>query len=119
MKEFNKWIEQAEKDLDTANYNLKGNRNDAGFFFLQQSAEKALKAVYLKKFKKLFKTHDLFILAKRLNAPKEILDYCKKLTPAYQYTRYPDVIQIKELAELEEDFLNYCNEILKWCKKNL
>lgn len=101
------WIEQAEKDLDTAKYNLKGEKIEAGFFFLQQAAEKALKAVYIKKFKELLKTHDLFLIAKKLESPKQILEYCKKLTPAYQYTRYPDVPQVENLEELEEDFVIY------------
>lgn len=119
MEDFKKWIEKAEEDFETARYNLNGNKIDAGFFFMQQSAEKALKAVYLKKFGALFKTHDLVILAQRLNAPDKILEYCKKLTPAYQYTRYPDIIKVRKLEEFEEDFLKYCKEIIEWCKKNL
>src|SRR3989344_9350293 len=91
--ETTKWLKQAEKDLDTAKYNIDGERTDAGLFFLQQSAEKALKAVYIKKFKDLLKTHDLVLLSKKVNAPKNISDKCKKLTLVYQYTRYPDVIE--------------------------
>ena len=119
MEDSKKWIKKAEEDFETAKYNLEGGKTDAGFFFMQQSAEKGLKAVYLIKFKELLKTHDLFILAKRLNAPKEILGYCKQLTPAYQYTRYPDISPIEKIEELEDDFINYCKEILKWCKKNI
>lgn len=119
MEDYKNWIKKAEEDLETAEYNLEGNKTDAGFFFLQQSAEKSLKAVYLKKFKELLKTHDLFILAKKLNSPKEILDFCKKLTPAYQYTRYPDVYKVEESKEFESNLLNYTKEIIKWCKKNL
>ena len=120
MKEKgDKWIEQAEKDYDAAVYNIKGDKIEQGVFFLQQSAEKALKAIYIKKFNKLFKTHDLALLSKKLNAPKKIIEYCEELSPAYQYTRYPDISQVKELEELEEDFLNYCGEIIKWVKKNI
>ncbi len=119
MEDSKRWIKKAEEDFETAKYNLDGGKTDAGFFFMQQSAEKALKAVYLKKFKELLKTHDLFVLAKKLNAPEEIVDYCKKLTPAYQYTRYPDISRAENLEEIEDDFLNYCEEITKWCKENL
>jgi len=119
MEDYRRWIKKAEEDFETAKYNLKGNKKDAGFFFLQQAAEKALKAVYLKMFKELLKTHDLFLLSKRLNAPEKIIESCKKLTPAYQYTRYPDIIKIEKIEEFEENFLNYCEEIIKWCKKNL
>lgn len=119
MEDSEKWLEQAIKDLDTAKYNLKGGKKEAGVFFLQQSAEKALKAVYIKKFKKLYKIHDLVLLSKRINAPKEILEYCKYLNPAYQYTRYPDVSPVDNLEELSNKFVNYAEEILKWARKNI
>lgn len=101
MEESKDWFRQAEKDLDTAKFNLDGGKIEAGVFFLQQSAEKALKAVYINKFKKLLKVHD-----------------CKKLGPAYQYTRYPDVLKVENLNELASEFFDYTKEILKWAKKN-
>ena len=52
MEEIKKWLEQAEKDFETAKYNLEGDKIEAGMFFLQQSVEKALKAVHIKKNKK-------------------------------------------------------------------
>ncbi|MGD9275693.1 MAG: HEPN domain-containing protein [Candidatus Pacearchaeota archaeon] len=119
MEDFKRWLEKAEEDFDTAKYNLEGGKTNASFFFMQQSAEKALKAVYIKKFRELLKTHDLFILAKKLNAPERVIEYCKKLSPAYQYTRYPDIIKADDVEEFEEEFLIYCGEIIKWCKENL
>lgn len=119
MEEVKSWIKKAEEDFETAQYNLDGNKIEPGLFFLQQSAEKALKALYIKKFKKLIKVHDLVLLAKKLNAPKEIVEFCKKLTPAYQYTRYPDVSLTEDIAELTPILLNHCKEILKWVKKNI
>jgi len=119
MDEYKKWIEQSEKDLDTAKYNLEGKKIEAGIFFLQQSAEKALKALHIKKYKELLKVHDLVLLAKKVNAPKNIIEYCKKLSPAYQYTRYPDSIPIDNLHQIAYEFLNYTEEILKWVKKNI
>ncbi len=114
-----KWLEQAEKDLDTAEYNLKGGKLDAGVFFLQQSAEKALKAFYIKKFKSLFKTHDLVLLSKKIKAPKKIIEHCNELNPAYQYTRYPDMPSMENLDEIVGDLVFYTKEILKWVKKNI
>jgi len=118
-EEIKKWIEQAEKDFDTARYNLDGGKIEAGLFFLQQSAEKALKATYIKKHGKLLKVHDLFLLAKKVDAPKEILEYCKKLGPAYQYTRYPDMPPIEELDKVAEKFIEYAKEILRWTKEKI
>jgi len=117
MEEIKRWIEQAEKDFDVAKYNLDGKKIESGIFFLQQSAEKALKALYIKIFRDILKTHDLVLLAKKLNAPNEILDYCKELTPAYQYTRYPDVPKIGKIDN--KKMLNYCEEILIWVKKSI
>lgn len=116
-EEYLKWLKQAEADYDTAKYNLNGKRIDSGLFFLQQSAEKALKALYIKNFKELLKIHDLFILGKKLNAPKEIIQFCKELSPAYQYTRYPDVPKIKNINF--EKYVVYAEEILKWVKKKI
>ncbi len=117
--EHSKWVEQAEKDLNTAKYNLNGGEIDSGVFFLQQTAEKSLKALYIKKFKRLFRTHDLIILSKKVNAPKKIQDYCKELNPAYQYTRYPDIPSMENLKEISSDLLKYAEEILTWVKKNI
>lgn len=120
MEEAKKWFSKALEDFDTAKYNLKGKKIDAGLFYLQQSAEKALKAVYINKFKNLIKIHDLVVLAKKINAPVNIIDFCKKLNPAYQYTRYPDAVAKIENPEAKaNEFINYVEEILKWTKKNL
>jgi len=113
------WFKQAEKDFDTAKFNLDGEKIEAGVFFLQQSAEKALKAVYIKKFNNLLKVHDLVLLARKVNAPKNILEFCKELGPAYQYTRYPDIPQIKDLYKITDKFIEYARDILKWAKKNI
>lgn len=120
MEEAKKWFSKAVEDFNTAKYNLKGEKIDAGLFFLQQSAEKALKAVYIKRFKDLIKVHDLVILARKINAPDNIIDLCKQLNPAYQYTRYPDaIVKIDDPYTKAKDFVNYVEEILKWTKKNL
>lgn len=116
-EESKKWIEKAEEDLDTARYNIKGNKINASLLFLQQSSEKALKAVYIKKFNKLLKVHDLVLLAKKVDAPEKIIEFCKELTPAYQYTRYPDVEMVNNPKTLVSKFLKFNEEILKWAKE--
>ncbi|MBS3072110.1 HEPN domain-containing protein, partial [Candidatus Pacearchaeota archaeon] len=91
----------------------------AGAFFLQQSAEKALKALLIKRMKELMKTHDLVVLARKLNAPEETIEHCKKLTVVYLETRYPDTNIAKEIKEEIENLKDSAKEILKWTKKNL
>jgi len=119
MEDYELWIKKAEEDFDTALYNLKGDKIEAGAFFLQQSAEKALKAIYIKKFKKLLKTHDLVLLSKNVSAPKEIIKHCEKLTIVYSETRYPDTGLEEDIKEEIENLKNSATEILKWTKKNL
>ena len=119
MKEYEEWFAKAEKDLKTAKYNLKGNELEAAAFFLQQSAEKALKALLIKKTKKLMKVHDLVILARKVDAPKEIIGYCQRLTIVYQQVRYPDISYKTNLEEEINELLIYAEEILKWTKNNL
>ena len=80
MKEFEIWMQKAEEELETAKYNFKGNQFSASLFFSQQAAEKALKALYIKINKELLKTHDLALLARKVDAPKDIGALCKSLS---------------------------------------
>lgn len=54
MKEVEKWIKKAEKDLVTARVDLNNKEYEAAAFFSHQAAEKALKALYILKFKRLW-----------------------------------------------------------------
>ena len=85
------WWEQAETDLATAKSNLEQGIHYASVLFSQQSAEKALKALYIHLKKDIPpKTHNLVNLAKQMDAPEEIIDACADLSPEYVLTRYPD-----------------------------
>lgn len=119
MAEYKDWLKKAEEDFDVAEFNIAGKKFEAGVFFLQQAAEKSLKALYIKRHKELFRTHDLVVLSKKLKAPPKIMEFSKKLTPAYQYTRYPDVEKVKNIENNIKEFIYITNEILKWTKKNL
>lgn len=65
------------------------------------------------------KTHDLVLLSKELKVDENIIDICKELTPAYTYTRYPDVIEISNLDKVSEKLLGYAEEVLLWVKKKI
>ena len=119
MEETKGWLEKAKKDIKAAENSISMKDYEWACFQAQQSAEKALKALYIKKYKKLLKIHDLVLLAKRLNAPEEILQFCKELTPAYLYTRYPDISHVENLENLARKFLIYAKDILKWINKNI
>lgn len=118
MKDFENWIKKAEQDLDTAQYLKNGNKLEESLFFIQQTVEKSLKAVYIKEHKQLIKTHDLVFLAKEVKAPKEIIEKCKKLTLVYQYTRYPDIPEVEDFKGDVAEFFNLAQEVIKWVKEN-
>lgn len=119
QNETKKWLAQAKHDLSNAQFNFDGDRFDLAAFLCQQAAEKALKAVYIKKHKALRKTHDLVLLGREVGLPENMLQYCKELTPAYTYTRYPDIIEMENIAELAKIFLRYSKEVIAWAEKIL
>lgn len=86
-EEVKRWWKQTLKDIDTAKSLYRIKRYDYSYFWCQQAAEKALKTLLLNKGNKLIKTHDLVLLARKLDAPKNIIQICKELTPVYVETR--------------------------------
>ncbi len=84
-EDIQRWRDRATEDLETAKFNFRGEKYRAAAFFSQQAAEKALKALYIKRFRKLKKAHDLFLLATELNLPGDLVELCKELSPACLY----------------------------------
>ena len=117
------WILQAECDLDSAKYNLKGKRLDVAAYLCHQSVEKALKALYLKTHKELWKTHDLVKLAMLVNASDEVIAICNDINPIYLEDRYPDfsdVIPAKKFLEGDvRGFVKKVEVLVKWIKVTL
>lgn len=118
-KEYEEWFNYAKKDLEVAKYTIKGGYIETGAFFLQQSAEKALKAVLIKEQKRLAKVHDLVILSKEVNAPENIKDYCNELNPAYMFSRYPDAEGKLDITNNINNIIKFTEEILEWARKRL
>lgn len=118
-EEIRSWIDQAKKDFQAAKKNFDIKVYYVVAFLCQQAVEKGLKALYIKKFKELKKTHDLVALGNDVGLPKELIQYCKELSPAYIYTRYPDVIEFSNLDTVAKTFLVYTEEVLLWVEKKL
>ena len=121
-EEIKKWIMQAKADYDTANFNFEGKRYYVSVQFCQQCLEKALKALWIKQFKKEFPyVHDLTFFMKRLSLPKKFERICKDLTTAYAETRYPtDVIPLKKFSKQDaKEMLKSTKEVLGWIKKKI
>ncbi len=75
---------------------------DAASFYSQQAAEKALKSLYIARFGELWRIHDLVKLARKLDAPDEIVKSCAEINPTYTAARYPDVGDIDDKEGVSE-----------------
>lgn len=117
--EIKRWWTQAKEDMDAAKFNLEGKKYKVAGFLAQQAVEKGLKSLYIKKFKSLRKTHDLVSLAKELELKQEVIQECKQLSPAYTYTRYPDVTPIKNIGEESIRLVEIAEKILEWLEKQI
>ncbi|MBL7160235.1 MAG: HEPN domain-containing protein [Candidatus Aenigmarchaeota archaeon] len=117
MEEVAKWVEKAEHDLNAAEVNLKEGIYDVSAFFSQQAAEKSLKALYISKYKELWKIHDLYELAIKVEAPKTISDICEKLTQHYIATMYPNDEEYSK--EDAEEAVEQAKKVMKWVKEKL
>jgi len=114
-EEAKEWLEKAKRDLDAARYNYKGDLYEVAAFLCQQSAEKALKALYIEKFGELIKTHDLHFLAKKLGATSEIMDSCNELSTYFVESRYPGGYA-KFGAQNVIEALRKAEMVLEWAK---
>lgn len=123
MAEVNdNWMRQARKDYEAAEANLETGQYFVCVFLCQQCAEKALKAVVLKKTWELIKTHDLKFLAKKAGASTDMQMKTAYLSPYFVETRYPDYddeIPAETYDEKEaKEALKLAKEILEWVEKN-
>lgn len=112
-KEALDWIQSGIQDLESDEYNLKGNQLKVCIFLCQQAAEKALKSVSIEKNGKFDKVHDLVYLGKKVNVSKDILRFCAELTPAYTYSRYPDAADLKISKSKASELFSYANEVMR------
>jgi HEPN domain-containing protein len=118
------WIRQAERDLENAEYELKGGYYEWACFLAQQASEKAIKAVYQRLGYEAF-GHSVAGLLK--NMPSEIkpygelIDKAKELDKAYIPTRYPNAHPEGAPFELYTEtearrLIKYAEEIIRFCK---
>ena len=123
LSEIKRWLDQSKEELDTAGISFSAEKWFAAAFWSQQAAEKALKALYLKEYKELMKVHDLVYLARKLNLPEEIINYCINLSRIYIETRYPDAggkIPAKKFSKADaRNIIKIASEIIKWVEKKL
>lgn len=118
-EEVKNWWEQANKDFNAAKDSFNCGHFEWACFQMQQSAEKALKAVLILKENKIIKTHDLVFLADKAHLPLELKETCKELTLMYLPVRYPDSAEIRDIRQKAEKLFSFVEEILQWTEKQL
>ncbi len=118
------WIDQAEGDLEHAKNDLKCGFYDWACFSAQQSAGKAVKAVFQKLGAEAWghSVYDLLVNLKgRVEVSDELLEYALELDKAYIPTRYPNAHpssspRRRYTKREAERMIKYAEKIFEFCK---
>ncbi|MDA2934925.1 HEPN domain-containing protein [Acidobacteria bacterium AH-259-D05] len=127
MERSRDWLDQAEGDLDHARNDLEDAFYEWACFSAQQSAEKALKAVFQALGQEAW-GHSVADLWRELNKsqsrPEDLTDIALELDKAYIPTRYPNAhpsgsprtrytrAEATRLIEYAERIFNSCQDLL-------
>jgi HEPN domain-containing protein len=117
------WFNQADYDMDTAEFMFSGERYFYSVFMCHLSLEKALKGLYIRKFKDAPpKTHNLLYLLEFIDPglPEDMYDFVFTLNRVSVLTRYPDNLQkmLKDYnKEKTNEILGKSKELLRWLKE--
>jgi HEPN domain-containing protein len=118
------WLKQSDADLKTARQLLADEIYYACVFFAHQTAEKALKALWIEK-KGEFppKTCNLVTLVRKFRGDEALIDAAAELTPEYILTRYPspEIALPKDIYthQSANTHLQAAERIVKWAKSQL
>jgi len=122
-EEVKRWFDLARDDLSSAQVNFKNKQYYVCVFLCQQSVEKALKSLLIKKTGRLLKIHDLVILGKKVDLPSHLLEKCDKLNGVYLDTTYGDLggkLPSQKFNKVNStNFLKIAKELLRWLGKNI
>ena len=83
------WLDAARRDLDIARLLLSHGHWDASAFHSHQAAEKALKAVQIRRSKRFDRIHDIAALCRSVDAPPALTEHAALLRAYYTGGRYP------------------------------
>lgn len=117
------WFNQADYDLDTADFLFSGERYFYAVFLSHLSIEKALKGMYIRRLNEApLKTHNLLYLIEIINLelPENMYDFVFTLNRVSVLTRYPESLQLM-LTEYDliktKEILEKSKELLKWLRE--
>ena len=108
------WIKEAEDNMVTARILNQNERYKDSAYYCHQVVEKTLKAVQIKELRRFDMVHDLVKLAKSVNAPKDIVVDCEKLTKYYIPARYPVSKRIVLGEKDSENGIKIAEEVIEW-----
>ena len=127
MERSEDWMDEARWDLEHAKNDMKSGFYNWACFSAQQSAEKAVKAVFQKLGAEAWghSVADLIgELSKRYTIPEELFDMALELDKVYIPARYPNAHpsgsprsrytrdESRRLIEDAEEILRYCSDLL-------
>ena len=123
MERSRDWMEQAENDLEHARSDMERGFYNWACFSAQQSAEKAVKAVFQKMGAEVWghSVADLLEeLAKFHSSPERLKDAALELDKAYIPTRYPNAHpsgspKSRYTKEEARRLIEYAAKIFKFC----
>lgn len=122
LKSPEEWLKQADYDIDTAEYMLKGGRYLYAVFMCHLSIEKALKGLYESRLQEIPpKTHSLVGLLDRMEIrpPDNLARTILRLNDTHITTRYPEELAgLQKLysSEIASELLTAGKDVLKWIK---
>jgi len=127
MERSKDWIDEAEGDLDHARSDMAGGYHNWACFSAQQSAEKAVKAVFQKMGAEAW-GHSVADLLQELSSKAEIseelVNRALELDKAYIPTRYPNAHpsgsprqryikgEAERLIEHAQEVFRFCSDLL-------
>ncbi|ARD85395.1 HEPN superfamily protein [Ferroplasma acidiphilum] len=120
------WLKQAKRDLEEAEGSLNNEKYEWACFASQQSAEKAVIALYHSINKEIW-SHSVSRMLLQLtefDIDKSLADKAMELDRVYIGSRYPDYYTEGspfEYYSIEDAkrCLNYAKEIFEFCNKNI
>lgn len=125
IKNSQEWIKQAIYDIETAQVMLESRRYIYCIFMCHLAIEKALKAIYVKKFNKNSpKVHSLVYLAQNINLKlsQENKEFLERLDEISVPVRYPEELEslLKDYSEEKtKTIFVKTKETLEWLRKEL
>ena len=121
---IDRWVRQADHDLDNAKKNLDIEAYDVCLILCEQAVEKMLKSLYIKeRQEEPPRTHSLRKLIELTDMQDDALKLVAELDSYYLVLRYPDIGDIVPYENVDredaEDGIDKAEQIMEFVKNKL